>query len=57
MSALPNSQQMRAPNKLFTPSDAAAANDAAAQMIVLTMPTRLTPKRSSSKPHGICSAA
>jgi len=53
MSALPQfPAECARRNKLFTPSDAAAANDAAAQMIVLTMPTRLTPKRSSSKPHG-----
>src|SRR5260221_10484117 len=54
-SPIPN--KIRAPNRLFTPSDTAAANDAAAQIIVLTMPTRLTPNRSSSNPEGSCNAA
>ena len=55
--ASPIPKRNRAPNKPPTPVEMAAAKEAILQITVLMMPTRRTPKRSSSSPEGSWSNA
>src|SRR6267142_6729681 len=55
--ASPIPKRNRDANMAPIPAETAAPNEATLQTIVLTMPTRLTPNRSSSNPEGTCNAA